>query len=120
MKAVSIRQPWAELIMLGVKDVENRSWSTDHRGALVIHAARTLDVSKEELEEYAREYGFDPAKLVYGSLIGTIDIIDCTMKVTSEWHYKGQYGWYLQNPVRLETPVSMKGRLGLFEVSNIL
>jgi len=105
--------------MLGIKDVENRSWSTDHRGPLVIHAARTLDVSKEDLEEYAQEYGFDPAKLVYGALIGIIDVVDCTMEVTSEWHYKGKYGWYLKNSKRLEIPVYLSGQLGLFNVSAI-
>ncbi len=116
MKALSIRQPWAGLIMLGIKDVENRSWSTDHRGSLGIHAARTLDVSNEELDEYAQEYGFDPATLVYGALIGTVDVVDCTMKVTSEWHHDGQYGWYLKNQKRFDKPVPMKGKQELFSV----
>lgn len=116
MKALSIRQPWAELIMLGIKDVENRSWATEHRGSLVIHAARALDVSKEELSEFGDEYGFDPNKLVYGALIGSVEVVDCTMKVTSDWHYQGQYGWYLKNPKRLSEPVPMKGKLGLFSV----
>ena len=117
IKALSIRQPWAELIIMGVKDVENRSWATEHRGSLIIHAARTLDVSKEELKEYAEQYGFDPDNLVYGALIGIVEVVDCTMMVSSDWHYKGQYGWYLKNPKRLEVPVLMKGRLGLFNVN---
>jgi hypothetical protein len=45
MKALSIRQPWAELIMRGIKDVENRSWCTEHRDTLAIHAARTFDLN---------------------------------------------------------------------------
>ncbi|HPC43396.1 MAG TPA: ASCH domain-containing protein [Spirochaetota bacterium] len=116
MKALSIRQPWAELIMLGIKDVENRSRATEYRGSLMIHAARTLDVSKEELKKYAEEYGFNPDMLIYGALIGTVEVINCTLKATRDWHYKGQYGWYLTNPKRLEKPIMIRGRLGLFNV----
>src|SRR5688500_13358768 len=48
MKALSLRQPWGDLLVHGVKDVENRRWSTRHRGLLVIHAAKTLDVEAME------------------------------------------------------------------------
>ena len=43
MKAISIRQPWAWLIVHGYKDVENRTWATKHRGPILIHAGKTLD-----------------------------------------------------------------------------
>src|SRR5207302_502261 len=38
MKALTVRQPWAWAIVQGKKDVENRSWRTDHRGMVAIHA----------------------------------------------------------------------------------
>ena len=41
--ALSIRQPWAWLIVNGFKDVENRTWGTQHRGPLLIHASMTFD-----------------------------------------------------------------------------
>jgi len=41
MKIISIRQPWAALIVSGIKDVENRTWPTRYRGQLLIHASRT-------------------------------------------------------------------------------
>lgn len=45
MKALSLRQPWASLVALGVKTVETRSWSTSYRGPLAIHAAtRHFDI----------------------------------------------------------------------------
>ena len=43
MKALSIRQPWASLIVAGIKDIENRSWVTNYRGKLLIHAAQKFD-----------------------------------------------------------------------------
>ena len=50
MRAITIRQPWAELILRGEKDVENRSWRTNHRGLLLIHAG--LGADTEYFEEY--------------------------------------------------------------------
>ena len=38
MKAISIKQPWASLIAHGIKDIENRTWRTNYRGRVLIHA----------------------------------------------------------------------------------
>ncbi len=43
MKAISIHQPWADLIVFGHKDIENRSWTTRYRGRMLIHAGLTVD-----------------------------------------------------------------------------
>lgn len=43
MKAISLHQPWAQLVALGLKHYETRSWSTKHRGPLAIHAAKRKD-----------------------------------------------------------------------------
>ena len=43
MKAISIRQPWAWLVVHGYKDVDNRTWATKHRGPILIHAGKALD-----------------------------------------------------------------------------
>lgn len=45
MKALTIRQPWASLIAVGVKTIENRSWGTKHRGPLAIHAAKQTSLA---------------------------------------------------------------------------
>jgi len=123
MKALSIRQPWAELIIRGIKDVENRSWSTNHRGPLAIHAARTFDLNLDDQEErkeyeYLRdEYGIDKDALAYGALVGTVEVIEVTKQAKSKWHIQGNWGWYLKNQSRLEKPVPMRGMPGLFEVN---
>ena len=41
MKALTIQQPWASVITMGVKTIETRSWSTKYRGPLAIHAGLT-------------------------------------------------------------------------------
>ena len=55
MKAISIRQPWAWLIVHGYKDVENRTWATKYRGPILIHAGKTLDPGFDELCQVLRE-----------------------------------------------------------------
>jgi len=43
MKALSIRQPWAWLLVEGFKDIENRTWKTNYRGSFLIHASKQFD-----------------------------------------------------------------------------
>lgn len=43
MKAITIKQPWASLIVVGIKDVENRTWKTNFRGRVLIHASAKAD-----------------------------------------------------------------------------
>jgi hypothetical protein len=55
MKAITVRQPWAWLVVTGKKDIENRTWRTHYRGKLLIHAAsRLADVSLDEVEDEYR------------------------------------------------------------------
>jgi len=109
MRAITIRQPWAELILRGEKDVENRSWRTRHRGLLLIHAG--LGADKVYFEEYDVRADVDR-----GAIIGVVELVECTKKRTSDWHARGSWGWYLIRPRRFKKPIQMKGRLGLFEV----
>lgn len=67
MKALSIRQPWAELILRGLKDVENRSWFTRYTGPLLVHVSRTAD------EHRFAEYGLTD-DLPCGRLVGVVDL----------------------------------------------
>jgi hypothetical protein len=105
MKILSIRQPWAHLIVHGSKNVENRSWPTKYRGAFLIHASLNIDRAA------CREYGLDPAKLATGGIIGMAKIVNCVQNHRSKW-FKGPYGFVLLNrrPLRL---VKWTGSLGL-------
>lgn len=124
MKAISIKQPWAELIIAGIKNVENRIWKTDYRGRLAIHASKSFDVRWLNrisgglvgiANEYLKKVGV--TNLVYGCILGTVELVDIRIDPVSVWHENGVYGWYLLNPQRFEKPVPAKGQLRLWEVT---
>ena len=73
MKVLSIRQPWAQLVASGAKDVENRTWPTRYRGPVLIHASqRADDVTSDEIE---RRFGVrPPAVLPLGGIVGIAEI----------------------------------------------
>jgi len=106
MKALSVRQPWASLIMLGIKPVENRGWSTLYRGPLMIHASRRHD--------HDANVSLAPDQLVYGAVFGIVDLIDIVTEHPSTF-FTGPFGWVLINPRRI-APIPLRGRLRLFDV----
>ncbi len=96
MKAISVIQPWASLIMLGAKRFETRSWQTTHRGPLLIHASKKLPPAAFELchkepfktalaplllpyERPSDQRAFQecPWDLPLGFLLGIVEILDC-------------------------------------------
>jgi len=111
VRAISIRQPWAELIVRGEKDVENRSWRTRHRGPLLIHAGIVAD--RDSCERHAI-----PKDVARGAIVGVVELVDVTQTRTSGWHLEGQWGWYLVRAKRFKKPIPMKGQRTLFEVAD--
>jgi hypothetical protein len=67
MKALSVRQPWADCIAEGEKTIEVRSWQTKHRGVIAIHASSRPDT---DIGEYTEG-------LPLGVVVCTVEIIDC-------------------------------------------
>lgn len=114
--ALSVRQPWADLIVDGIKDVENRTWSTDFRGRLLVHAPSTVD--RAAVERVYRDLGlalpegYDP---VTGALLGWTEVVDCVTRHPSRF-FAGPYGFVLRHPQRLPRPIPWPGRLGIFRV----
>jgi hypothetical protein len=111
LKALTVRQPWASLIVAGIKDVENRSKPTRFRGRLAIHSS--LRVNQQAMEEFG--HLIDPCPPL-GAVIGSVDLIDCVADSRSEWAEEGYHHWILTNPHRLKRSRPMKGSLGLWEV----
>ena len=116
MKALSVRQPYAWALIAGRKPVEYRTWRTDHRGPLAIHAARSRSYLADpaDLAEFRREWPDlpDPDRLVYGAVIGIVNLVDCVPSPDrrGEWH------WRVADPRPLETPVPCVGNTTLFRV----
>ena len=78
MKVLSIRQPWASIIINGYKNYEFRSWNTKFRGKVLIHA------SKEVEEEYLERFKSLGLEYPTSAIIGSVEITDC-VKVTKEF-----------------------------------
>lgn len=118
---ISIRQPWAWLVIHGGKDIENRDWASSYRGPLAIHAAKGM--TKDEYEDAVAFVAKiapsvvipPPNQLVRGAVIGIVDMDGCTSQRTSPW-FMGFYGHIYRNPRAIE-PVPVRGQLGFFPVS---
>lgn len=112
MKALSIRQPWASLIISGAKDIENRTWSTTHRGPLLIHASKRVDIDADTRGLLTRA---EIDALPRGGIIGAVMVIDCVTSSPSVW-FTGPIGWRLEDPRALPF-IAYRGQLGLFEIA---
>jgi ASCH domain len=114
VKILSVRQPWASLIVNGHKDVENRTWNTRYRGSLLIHASqRSDDVSDDEIED---RFGIRlPASLPKGGIVGITELVDCVKVSASPWHVSHHWGFLLTNSRRLPFQ-RWKGALSIRDV----
>jgi hypothetical protein len=128
MKALSIQQPWASMIALGYKRVENRSWDTKHRGPTLIHAGKSFDaagwswivdnasvlgVPQEALE-------ITPVNFPSGGIIGMVNLHAVThtdsYRPDGRWFF-GPYGFWMKDACKLPFQ-PLRGQLGFFEVPN--
>ena len=118
MKILSIRQPWAHLIVIGIKDIENRTWYPSYRGPLLVHASVTAvdeDFEKAQIllgEPLARD------QMRFGGVVGRCDLVGVVTRHQSPW-FTGPYGFLLANPRSLNF-VPWKGAFGLREVPSEL
>ena len=114
--ALSIRQPWAWLIVNGYKDVENRSWATKRRGPIWIHAGKKIE--KGSIEWVRSEFPSIPLPESFdtGGFVGCTKITDCVQVSGSRWFF-GEYGFLMQEsfPIPL---VPSKGQLSFYRVSD--
>lgn len=100
--ALSIRQPWAWLIVNGHKDIENRNWKTSFRGPIFIHAAKGMTPEEYESCE-AMALRIRPTiafpkfeELERGGIVGRARIVDCVFFHRSPW-FIGDCGFVLKN-----------------------
>lgn len=120
MIALSIRQPWASLILKAGKDIENRCWPTKYRGRILIHAAKGC--TRDELDDaldFAElacgvRYTVDLKTIPRGGIVGSVEIVDCVKHSASRW-FIGDYGFVLRDPRPLPFR-PWKGQLGFFGV----
>lgn len=131
MRALSLTQPWAWLVVHGGKDIENRTWNTKFRGEFLIHAAKGMKGSDFDAA-WAMARGFDqnlawrmldvkngPA-FERGGIVGVAEIFDVIaptsvphIQWSMRWHMREQYGFRLAN-VRPLPFLPCKGSLGFW------
>jgi hypothetical protein len=135
MKALAVLQPSAQLLILGAKCFETRSWKTKHRGPLLIHAGRTFSdkarecSAAEPIRGILKRAGIrSPTDLPRGVLLGTITLDDCvptdevTYATVDEREFAfgdfrpGHWAWKVSNPIALAVPIPYHGVLGIFDV----
>lgn len=118
MKALSLKQPWAELVVSGKKKIEIRKWNTHFRGEFMVHASKTPDISA------MKKFGFDLLPL--GVILGKAKLIDVKHYendkeflmdaglhlASSDW---GNFGFVLQDVERFKEPIKAKGSLNFWE-----
>ncbi len=121
LRVLTIRQPWAELIIRGIKPVENRTWQTTYRGSLLIHAAAKYDVdgALDAVQSGQISYGaaWICATAPRGAIIGQVDLADCVQDSSSEWAEEGCWHWLLENPQVFDEPIPWRGRQGLWTIT---
>ncbi len=138
IKALSLWQPWADAIRVGVKQIETRSWPTTYRGWLAIHAAKkpiqaAIRESCEEnaaegFKDFAEHWVGDLSKLDFGAIICVVKLSDCrpTEALIEEveedeglWgNYDGGcWGWLLNDGpvIDINPAIPVRGHQGLFD-----
>ncbi|MFD0366314.1 ASCH domain-containing protein [Nocardia sp. GCM10030253] len=124
LRVLSVRRPWANLIVAGRKTVENRSWSTAYRGRLVIHAGRTWVPAAAELSRTLGITGFDAANGSPGGFLGTVEVLDVhpAASCCAPWGFQDPdtFHWVLGGAQPFDEPIPGLGRLGLYRAPDHL
>lgn len=125
MKILTIKEPYASFIANGIKTIETRSWKTNYRGEIYIHAGKTnVKFKNEEVKKLAKNLTFHS-----GEIICKCRLIDC-IYMTEEFiervkketpnefilgeYEVGRYGWILELEEILKKPIKAKGQLGIW------
>ncbi len=121
VKALSVRQPWAWLILHGGKDVENRTWRANARGAILLHASSNMSSADyERCRDFAVRLGVtvpEPAELERGGIVGAFRLAGVAKpgERASPWHFEECFGFQIEGATPLPFRPA-KGRLYFFGV----
>ena len=125
MKVLTLKQPFAALVSEGIKEYEFRTWKTNYRGEILIHAG--LEIDKNAVEKY-KDYNLDYKK---GCSICKATLVDCILvddklkellKEKNNYVYnnaiknkeKKLYAFVLKDVKKIE-PINIKGKLSFWE-----
>lgn len=112
IKVLTVRQPFSNWIMGGLKSLEVRSWRTKYRGRVYIHSAKSCDYPGGKF-------------FLCGYILGHVDLVDIRKYQPEDIagsriaYLENRFAWVLENPNRID-PIPLKGQLGIFnaKISN--
>lgn len=121
MKVLTLKQPWATLVAEGIKKYEFRSWKTNYRGKVLIHAGAGID--KKDMEKFKNMNLDFPKKRI----IAEVEIEDClelndelNKEIIAEKNiaygskYRTGYAWKIKNAKKVRIDEEINGKLGLW------
>ncbi len=135
MYVLSLMQPWASLIVMGVKTIETRRWQTPHRGPLLIHASQRKAGALVALEPPIAKHISDFAALPFGCIVGQVMLVDIVpvaslhltktelaqqsleLNAFGEDEDLNRYAWLLEEAVSFTQPIPARGHLHLWQFS---
>jgi len=123
MKCLSLKQPFAELLVSGKKTIELRTWNTKFRGEFLVHASKKID------KEMCNKNKIDPSSVTTGAIIGKATLYDVKFYNNRDLFLKDRnkhlagtkysdhkYGFLVKNARRFKIPLFIPGKLGFFNV----
>jgi hypothetical protein len=125
MKTLSLKQPFAELVVCGRKTIELRNWNTSFRGEFLIHASKNPDFKAME------KFGFEKDALPCGFIVGKAKLVGVREYRTEEEHNRdvgkhladsswGKYGFILESAERFDKLIEVQGKLGFWDFDGSL
>jgi len=137
LKVLTVRQPYASAIAIGKKKIEYRTWNTPYRGKLAIHVSSSYprenknQGAEEPYATWLRPIIEQNGSLPLGQVIAVVDLVDILivnrknaarieqlnegLRIPADY----DYAWVLENPRMLETPITVKGKLNLWELPEL-
>lgn len=133
MKTITVLQPWAWLLATGKKRCETRSWKTNYRGEILIHAGKKnmTNIMRQTFFEamYMKQAGVFNTEMITEAIIGKANLVNCVRideamrELIKKQHFDeyafgyfspGRYAWVMENPVLFDTPIPARGYQGLW------
>jgi hypothetical protein len=116
---LTVRQPWAWAIAAGLKKVENRTWQTEFRGTLLIHAGSSrAELASRDRDRWLRLMPGLPEEsgLAFGAVVAVAEVLDCVRREHAPRgpFSEGPWCWLLGRVLALPEPVPLRGAQGLF------
>ncbi len=133
INTLSLLQPWASLVVMGLKKIETRSWRTPYRGPLLIHASlgkkgRIL-ATEPPFSKFIRDFD----SLPFGAIIGQVeledilpveqlfyskaklDVLTLEERAFGDYTQGCRYAWMFAEAIQYDDPIPVKGGLGLWK-----